>query len=751
MKEFEIWYQKDILCSNLTDKTTADAKILVGKKTDGWVKSMLPWQDAELADFFKERCIIGSSLENGIRSGKEAMYFTAMILDFDQGIVTWEAFKNKARTFKFSVFAMTTVSHQKIKKEGEEALDRFRAIIPFGKALSGEDKTQLEMLILDQFPDGSLDMASFRPGQYFFGSPNGEVFINTFLDERTQDPVFLSISVLAQDNPKLLERTSGKKRKLTEKQKEIHSGIEVLVTTAKKEIFRVKDLPIKQPGDKIQILCPFCNPDERANPDKTNAFASANQFGHFYIYCCSEDHTYWFNPSEARILDCLQFALCESVKKVVEIRKGKPMYIFNDKDDLTNRLMQATPRINPLMAKFFPRISIEYMPNKPFGLDPANMEVFNLYQHTEHITKDRTNYPIIKYDDSIKWLRENTPYTYKVLDNIIGNDGYIKYFINWLSCLAQLKKRARTAWIFSNPQEGAGKGMLFSRVLKPIFGHEHCKLTNGSEIGDNFSGVDYENIFLLAFDEVMTRLEKMVDNETKERLKSNIANEEITIKHKYAAKYNVVNITNLLIFSNHERPIPVGGTDRRYNAIRNEKAVNLTTTSWGSNGSDLADKLTEEMPTFADLLCTLEIDEIKFQNCLETDFKDKLKDQSVNKHALVSRALYQKDAEFFDLNFSLPPTEEERHFADPDEEFISKEAKRAYKYIKNNGALPAEYIDRVLLYLYGRNINLHKLKQELKSEYLFKTTVSSDVNKGSTFKAYKSLKEKTHDKTTNTQ
>lgn len=150
----------------------------------------------------------------------------------------------------------------------------------------------------------------------------------------------------------------------------------------------------------------------------------------------------------------------------------------------------------------------------------------------------------------------------KVINHALGNDkDILEHFINWLATIVQTRNRTRTAWVLHGT-EGTGKGVLISKILKPMFGN-HVATRRMEELSEKYNQF-MENSFIVFVDEVQTRA---LQNEqgVMAKLRNFITEETVPIRQMYSNGIETPNYTNWIFSSNMPDPVSIKKGDRRFN------------------------------------------------------------------------------------------------------------------------------------------------------------------------------------------
>ncbi len=179
-------------------------------------------------------------------------------------------------------------------------------------------------------------------------------------------------------------------------------------------------------------------------------------------------------------------------------------------------------------------------------------------------------------------LQSEAPAVWAIISNLFIKLDERRYFLNWLSYIAQTKKKTRNAVIIKGLQ-GTGKGLLFEKIIRPFFGNgaenpqddsQVITLSNES-LKSEFNG-DLENQLFVAFNEVKPDFR---DGTTLyEKLKQIISDDFLIVNQKFIKPRQVKNYTNCIFFSNNSIPVSIENSDRRYSIFTANQSLDKTHT-----------------------------------------------------------------------------------------------------------------------------------------------------------------------------
>lgn len=238
------------------------------------------------------------------------------------------------------------------------------------------------------------------------------------------------------------------------------------------------------------------------------------------------------------------------------------------------------------------------------------------------------------------------PTIHRIIFNIVNEDQEcFEAFINWLAVAYQTRDKIGVAWLFQGIQ-GTGKGILFERIITPLFGPKYCLNINASLHGDKFNGFRATALMIM-LDEI--KISENNDRATAalNRMKGMITETTTTLRAMRRELCQVRCYDNFIMSSNQINPVPVEESDRRINiAPRGEKRLEIT------NDEVLA--LADDLPEFAQYLHHYPADLKKAQTILDTEQRRFTVTQSANSIESVFRALRHGDLEFFAAELKLP-------------------------------------------------------------------------------------------------
>lgn len=687
-----------------------------GKQTYGWSFTETDWNEKELAEMIRTRSYIPSKLKDGHKILTKVLGVYNVVLDFDKNEPNLLNFLEEARRWKFSWVAHTTVNHQKEKinpdtklAEPGTAVDKFRVIIPLSTPISNAEYELSVEFWLKKFP--KLDTSSFQGNRYFLVNPKAEVFLHDFKDA-DGNTVFFD----PYDSKMISVKQQKKKNKKSLGDFEKGDGLLKYDGT---------NITYADIIEKTRVICPYCKPADRQDPSKQNAFVDFNDAGQMYLYCSSEDKTYWINPKE---IDPSRSKLFfnEDVGFVARLLEdGNNFKVFKNNDDWLSYC--NANNINYESKTFLPRRSIIFDPSKPSGLQE---EYFNLFEQSIFLQNSRPSSNKLNDEQTTSQLKQNTPVIYELLLNVFGDEKYILSFINWNSAIINEREKVDTCWLITSHEQGVGKGLMFDRILKPIYGDKQSLMVNAARMAKNFNSQDL-NCWLKCYDEVFKAGDTVENLARREWLKFIITSKEQTIELKGYDAFQVKNHMNLILFSNSDHPLFLENQDRRFNVIHNEDAKKVEALSFYDGIDNMRKKISAELQNFTYIILSYNYNKELANKAIVSVAKQNLQSLSSDPYADFAKALRNKDADYFLLAEIFPLTSEEKLFMKSKTK-SAEEVEAEAAIIE--GYIPAKFMSRIAKYHFQKT-HYKKILERLKMNGI--TSQTHRLTIGNTISAYK--------------
>lgn len=280
-----------------------------------------------------------------------------------------------------------------------------------------------------------------------------------------------------------------------------------------------------EPAYKTSELLPsYYKERAKAEKEEIRKQHKAKLFLAFRDYRTAEYYNGWYDQGT----DTLTLARAKSERQL---------------EDFMLTYGQAVPEAVPIW-------NITYDPELPV-LDPTQLTV-NTFKRSE----------LMKWAEKSKHVTPKpTPTIDRIIQHAVGPDEFLRFF-NWIAYCFQYKLAPRTAWILHGTQ-GTGKGFLFHKILRPLFGDTNCVQKRMVELEDKFNE-HLEQVLLCNIDEAHIN-DSARTNMLMADLKNQITEPVITIRRMRQSAYEVKNRVGFLFFSNKPDPVVIEANDRRFN------------------------------------------------------------------------------------------------------------------------------------------------------------------------------------------
>ncbi len=195
----------------------------------------------------------------------------------------------------------------------------------------------------------------------------------------------------------------------------------------------------------------------------------------------------------------------------------------------------------------------------------------NMFRKTEYMLSNR-KHESLSMGDAHK-IASSCPLIYKLLTHILGGQNLeVEHFTNWLAYIFQTKKKAMTAWVLQGVP-GTGKGIFYTKVLRPLFGVEHVPMRALQNIEEQFNLYMRQALFLVV-DEFHMASANAGTMKIADKLKNAITENTMTIRAMRSNQVEMPNFTNFIFLTNRMDAVKIEEGDRRYNiAPRQEQKL----------------------------------------------------------------------------------------------------------------------------------------------------------------------------------
>lgn len=277
------------------------------------------------------------------------------------------------------------------------------------------------------------------------------------------------------------------------------------------------------------------------------------------------------------------------------------------------------------------------------AIDFENVPYFvNMFRKTKYMLSPDKPVDAVGFGTAHK-LSADCPRIYTLIKHVLG-DGELEfeYFINWIAYVFQTRKKAKTAWVLGGVP-GTGKGLFYSRVLRPLFGTEHVPMRALQSIEEHFNLYMRTSLFLIV-DEFHMASSSLGAMKIADKLKNQITEETITIRAMRTNQIEVLNYTNFIFLTNRNDAVKIENGDRRYNIPpRQERKLEEAHPMLLQE----LDRIDDELPRMAGYLATFKVNERMVHTCIDNGAKTTMRTVSMTIVEEFAEALKHGNLLFF--------------------------------------------------------------------------------------------------------
>lgn len=296
-----------------------------------------------------------------------------------------------------------------------------------------------------------------------------------------------------------------------------------------------------------------------------------------------------------------------------------------------DRLMDFLKDNDRPQPEFIPDWDVDYFFDTDEAID-VDARKINLFKPTKYLLAPPTQ-PSSK---------ETCPPTIqRLITHVCGNDtATASQFINWLAYIVQNRETPRTAWLLHGTF-GTGKGLLFSEVIKPIFGDAALKKPF-TDFDDKFNSQLLQSL-LVFVDETDLHSSSNGDR-LMQRFKNLITEKEISVRAMRQDYRECYNRTGYIFASNEAIPLNIQLRDRRWHvAPRQDVPLKEVV----KDPETFITQIHKELDAFAHFLHSYQVDSSKARFPEDSLAKIALQQLATTTPAMFAENLKQGNLAFF--------------------------------------------------------------------------------------------------------
>jgi hypothetical protein len=302
---------------------------------------------------------------------------------------------------------------------------------------------------------------------------------------------------------------------------------------------------------------------------------------------------------------------------------------------------------------FIPDAEVVFDPSsKREAVNLSTMPFYvNMYRRTKYVMEAKTPPVPLSFGEAFA-IDQHCPLITKLVLHILG-DGKEEFerFVNWLAYIYQNKKKAKTAWVLGGVP-GTGKGLFYSKVLRPLFGEEHVPMRAIQNIEEQYNLYMRQALFLIV-DEFHMASASRGTITMADKLKNQITEDTITIRAMRSNQNEMPSYTNYIFLTNRPDAIKIEQGDRRYNIPpRQERKLDEAHPDVIAN----IDRIENELYHFAGYLQTFKVDERLVRVCIDNTAKEQMRHVSMSVFEEFCQALKDGDISFFADILEITPS-----------------------------------------------------------------------------------------------
>ena len=267
----------------------------------------------------------------------------------------------------------------------------------------------------------------------------------------------------------------------------------------------------------------------------------------------------------------------------------------------------------------------------------GNIIYRNIFKPTSYMSLNKTNKSNVTSFDF--------PAIYKLLLNLFLTTPYIVYFINWLAYFFQNLVKSPVTVVNTGPQ-GAGKDILFIRIITSLFGKKQTFQVNDKAIRSNFIASMFENKLFVNLDEISSSAKDQTHLAS--IIKALISNQSASLEKKFQNMDKETPLYAQCLFSSNSfAPVKIEHKDRRFSVFTTGENISKSDYLGYGTYHNLINTINEELENFAYYLLNYDVDEKQATVALNTPAKEAIIGLTTDRVENFLNALKEKNLEYF--------------------------------------------------------------------------------------------------------
>jgi len=235
----------------------------------------------------------------------------------------------------------------------------------------------------------------------------------------------------------------------------------------------------------------------------------------------------------------------------------------------------------------------------------------------------------------------------RLINHLTNNDEQrAEWVVNWIASFFQTMKRSQVSLLLRGAQ-GAGKGILFDEVIKPLFGENQTIQINDKSLGTQFLGSLVEGRTFYNLDEVQHDLAS--SKKIKSFLKGLVTNTSMILEKKFQNMERETPLYGqILITSNEPYALEIEPGDRRFTVYSTGDKLEQADWLGYRSYTALSNAIKSELLDFANYLYSYRVDTTKANKAQDTEEKEALVGATTDRFQQFAHAIKRKDIVFFE-------------------------------------------------------------------------------------------------------